>query len=529
MGVGLLKGSAGIRAFAAQHSVVLSHCAALLAVIAPLFVVDVPALVDYPNHLARMRVLAELGGSPELQEIYAVQWAVLPNLAMDLLVPPMGKLIGILTAGKVFIAMTLVVNVAGVVALSRVLHGRVGWSTLVVYLVLYNYVFAYGFLNYLFGVGLFLLLFAFWIASDGWPWPRRLGLAALGTVAIFVSHLGAFATYGLCVAGYELGRWLRSETRSPGELLRQVCLVVGQCLPPLVLMLTVVPSMPGTPDFYYDLSRKFKALVVPALFYEQALDFAFFAAFVLLLFFVVRGRGIRFAAVLLMPVAALGLAVLLVPTWTLGNFGNGFRLAVPLVLLLIAGSRISLDRPKALALATIGLLLFVTRMATITLHWIDYDRMYSEMRTAARSVEPGSRILPAVEDWSDVDRVAPTPYHRVFYHAPALLLLERPVFLPSIFTAEGRQPLSVQPAYARQDVPHMTPLPIDRLVLAVNAESRDELLRTQPFHAFQDRFADWPASFDYVLMLDFGAPRNPLPHLLAPTHSGSYFTLYKVL
>lgn len=46
--------------------------------------------------------------------------------------------------------------------------------------------------------------------------------------------------------------------------------------------------------------------------------------------------------------------------------------------------------------------------------------------------------------------------------------------------------------------------------------------------AIYDRLFGWPESFDYILMLDFGAPRNPLPGLLEPTVSGSYFTLYAI-
>ena len=55
-----------IGARAGGRLLALAHLVLLAAALAPLFLVEIPALVDYPNHLARMHILAELGGSPEL-------------------------------------------------------------------------------------------------------------------------------------------------------------------------------------------------------------------------------------------------------------------------------------------------------------------------------------------------------------------------------------------------------------------------------------------------------------------------------
>ncbi len=119
-------------------------------------------------------------------------------------------------------------------------------------------------------------------------------------------------------------------------------------------------------------------------------------------------------------------------------------------------------------------------------------------------------------------------YRRPFYHAPALMLLERPIFLPTLFTASGRQPLSVRSQYAAIDVPHSKPLSLDLLISSQSSESAEWLKREAKQGEFYDRFAGWPENFDYVLMLDFGAPLNPLPVQLAPVMSGSYFTLYAI-
>ena len=48
-----------------------------------LYLTDVTPLLDYPNHLARMHILLNIAHSYDLQRFYEIQWAVIPNLAMD--------------------------------------------------------------------------------------------------------------------------------------------------------------------------------------------------------------------------------------------------------------------------------------------------------------------------------------------------------------------------------------------------------------------------------------------------------------
>ena len=74
----------------------------LLAVITaiPILTIDVPPLGDFPNHLARMYILHDGGQSPFLSRYYQIQWAILPNLAMDLIVPPLLGFLPLFAAGK---------------------------------------------------------------------------------------------------------------------------------------------------------------------------------------------------------------------------------------------------------------------------------------------------------------------------------------------------------------------------------------------------------------------------------------------
>ena len=59
--------------------------------LSPLLWAAVPPLIDYPDHLARMWVLLHARDIPALASNYIVDWRLLPNLAMDLVVPALAQ------------------------------------------------------------------------------------------------------------------------------------------------------------------------------------------------------------------------------------------------------------------------------------------------------------------------------------------------------------------------------------------------------------------------------------------------------
>src|ERR1700688_920653 len=71
----------------------------------PVLLTPIPAMVDYPNHLARMYILSQ-NGTPDANPYYEVVWALYPNLAMDLLVPQMARLISVENATRLFLLLS---------------------------------------------------------------------------------------------------------------------------------------------------------------------------------------------------------------------------------------------------------------------------------------------------------------------------------------------------------------------------------------------------------------------------------------
>src|SRR4051812_6901818 len=67
-------------------------CAALTLIISvPIWTHPLPPLSDYINHLSRMYAIANLPKNPLLANFYQINWQVIPNLVMDLVVPLLAR------------------------------------------------------------------------------------------------------------------------------------------------------------------------------------------------------------------------------------------------------------------------------------------------------------------------------------------------------------------------------------------------------------------------------------------------------
>src|SRR5689334_23176959 len=87
------------RSVAATGCQVALYVALGAVTLSPLLWVRVPPLVDYPSHIARMWILVHGAEISELARNYTVHWRLLPDLAMDLIVPVLSTMMTVEQAG----------------------------------------------------------------------------------------------------------------------------------------------------------------------------------------------------------------------------------------------------------------------------------------------------------------------------------------------------------------------------------------------------------------------------------------------
>lgn len=504
--------------------------------LAPLLCATVPPLVDYPNHLARMWILLHARDIPALAQNYVVHWRLLPNLAMDLIVPALAQIMPLEQAGRLFIAVTMALPVLATVTLRRALFGRIGLWPLGALLFVYNAALFWGFLNFLFTQGMALLAFSGWVASERWRTSARVALFALAAALLLVMHLFAFGIYGLLVASYELGKPMPAR-RWSWEHLLALAARLAQFVPAALLWLASLGN--GGPSYthYGGLYDKLYAVLAPATFGWWALPFDLGVALAVLAFLLYARRSPAFALSPLMrlPIAVLVLAVVLMPNWASGSWLADIRLPVTLPFVLIASTELKAPRRGVIAgFAVVALILLGTRLWVVSQVWRDAAQRFTEFRAASRVIPDGARLLvveaPIV--WNDRRFEGIAPYFAIreeptFYHMPLLAVIDRGAFLPYLFS--GWTP--VGPSLRNADRFRTYGAPITpKMFIEGDSPASERSHADSPDSVGQLQYwRDWRQKFDDVLWIDFNPPRAPPAQGLQLRASGSFFRIYRIV
>jgi hypothetical protein len=415
---------------------------AILFVLAafPVSLIKILPLVDYPNHLARMYLLANLPSSPTLQAFYAIHWRPVPNLAMDAIVPTLSRVIPLEWAGKLFVLATFLLLAGGVAALHRVLFGRwTAWPFLA-FLLLYNRVFLWGFLNYLFGIGLALCAFAAWIALRERNAAIRLVLGCVFCLATYFSHLMAYGVYGLLIVGYEVGLlWRRRATLA--QCAAELAVAGLSFLPPLaILVFGSAGSVSGAISF----GSPWRKLDMPfSVFdnYSRPFDIACFAVAFGGFALACRRGWIRLEPRMALPLSLLGIAFLVLPNQLFTAFGADHRLPVALALVMVAAtSWVGPASAERRFLAAAGLL-FLLRLGVVAASWHASDEEYTDVLAAFDNIPSGSRIAVAFP--GAALHAGGTP----MVHLPIWAVAQREAFVPTMAAFATQQPIDLQPPY----------------------------------------------------------------------------------
>jgi hypothetical protein len=422
-----------------RFAIVFVACFAIAAL--PVLTVETLPLFDYPNHLARMHILANPDDAV-LQRFYAIRWALLPNLAMDGVVPLLAHLMPLAWAGKAFVLAIFLLLAGGTVALHRTLSRRWSLFPCLAFLLLYNRILLWGFVNFLFGVGLALVVLTLWLRLREAPALRRLAVGAVGAVAIYLAHLFAFGAYAIVVAGYEIGRAARGGTLWTRRGIAKLATAATQFLIPLALLLHGTGAGGGLAwgqplrkiDLFFNVMDN----------YSRPFDVTCFVALLALLIWGAVRRSLRIAPALALPLILLLLAQLAMPNRMFGGAGVDHRMPLVLGLLLVAGGDAAIRTTRQKLIAGGIALLFVVRIGIVAAVWHADDRIYHPIVAALAELPRGSRLAVALPP-NSVNLAQRKP---PVTHLANLAIVEADAFVPLLFDFPGQQPVALRPAFA---------------------------------------------------------------------------------
>jgi hypothetical protein len=478
-----------------------------LVVLALTLATPIPAMSDYLNHLARMHLLAaDRAGDPS--PYYAAAWGFYPNLAMDLIVPPLARWMDIDTAARLFVAASQALILAGAVAIELAVKRRFEYAGFVALLFIYAFPFAWGFANFTFGVGLALWGIACWIALREKSALARFVVHSLFVAALFVAHLFALGLYGFALGIHELWRFSQRRAAKPFALalfmLAAPALVAGAAL-------LLSGGSVGQPGNSWDFNFKPLWLLVAANGYNTPLSAAILALLVFVGLRLRRAHGLVCEQGGRWLAAGFGLLFLATPQLLFATAYVDVRVLVAGALILPGFISLRFADPlweRRVQVAALALICI--NLGYVAWLWTSYRTDYAAMIQSFAQIDRGAKILVArAGDESPFSGQSLEP----MTHAPTLAAFSNKALVSSMMAVKGKQPLASRPGFEHLNVwDGGTPGLADLSRIA----GRDNVL-----------FGHWPSDFDFLYVI--GPPgANPLPSLIEPLRVDGRFTLYRI-
>src|SRR5687768_4317560 len=228
----------------------------------PFLYPTIPPLVDLLGHMGRYRVQLDVDTSPWLARYYGFTWAAIGNLGVDLLMVPLGKLLGLEPAVKLIVLAIPPMTVAGFLWVAREVHGRLPPTALFALPFAYSHPFMFGFVNFALSVALAFLAFGLWLRLARLD---RLKLRAILFVPIsfivFFAHTFGWGMLGLMAFSAEAVRqhdrgigWLKAGFKAAAH-------AIVMALPVLVIISWRGQVKGPLYHDWFDLQTKLEAIV----------------------------------------------------------------------------------------------------------------------------------------------------------------------------------------------------------------------------------------------------------------------------
>ncbi|MGY8636954.1 hypothetical protein RAD15_31235 [Bradyrhizobium sp. 14AA] len=499
-----------------DRSVAVAVFAMLAAVsFLPVLLAPIPAMVDYPNHLARMYILSQ-NGTPDANPHYEVAWAFYPNLGMDLLVPQLARLMSVENATRLFLLISQLLIVGGALLLERARKGRVHLAGFAALAILYCLPFSWGFVNFEFGLGLALSGIAVYLMLAEGPWPLRFVANMVFVAALYAAHFFSLGIYGATLGLYELSRIRHQRAAYPVAAAR-----LGALALPALALFAVMQMTAGSigsegTSWFLAFKPVWPLRIMNG--YNMTVAAATGLALMISLLFAARRGLLKLEPAGIWLASGFALLYLVIPSKLFGTSFVDLRVIPAAALILPAFCSLSLPSRawRMAALATIGGITLLN-LAVVLAVWLPYRADYAAIIESFRKIDRGSRVLVGSTGDNGDPPFADLTSYPMFY-APTLAVHYANAFVPNLFTEAGKQPVRPREGVRRLAIPYGGPVPAG--LLAAIATNRPPA-GVPPF------IRTWYQDFDYLYVL--GPPAaNPLPDLLEVLDTSERFVLYKI-
>jgi hypothetical protein len=408
--------------FRAAGAVILA-----MMLVAPIWSVRFPPLLDYPNHLARSFILAHLRDPAfTFGNYFRADWGAYPYLGMDASLAVLGRLFPIETAGRVFLSLCSLALPAAAWFFLRQVDPGAGANAAWALLIAFNVFFLEGFLNFDLSVAVGFFALGLWL-----QWLKKPGLARWMAVlfaftALYFTHLIGFAVSGLImIACLALSRRPLRDWMWSGALALPGCA--------FYLHASRV-GMSANKIIFHGFDDKLDSLQMFLHGYSPALDWVSLAglgAWFLAAWW--RNPEFRWNTRWLLVASLLFALFWMIPwMWAEGS-DLDIRVFPFLFVAILASARAG---KRAKWLAAIPLLLFAARTVDTARHFAAAQPELAGLAQSFDAVPRGALVLPIVEGDQD-------PIERPFTHFWGYGVIRDGWFSPYLMDAAGETPMRI--------------------------------------------------------------------------------------
>lgn len=406
---------------------VLALAAALAA---PVWIVQYPPLLDYPNHLARSFVLSHLHDpSYSFSRYYEAHWGPYPYLGMDLLLILFQQFLPVHIAGKLLLTLCLVAVPAAFWLFLRQVNPGNDELAIWALLVACSEFFLESFLAFQLSIAAGLLFLAFWFRWKQGITAKRWFLLLLLVIVVYFCHL-----IGFIIAGFVVTVACAVERRPRTLLLSWLLFAPGVAL----FVISGLGIHNGHDLHFRSFGDKVSEFVRTLFggFSDNLTSLTLWGAAGCLILAAVRNRDLRLRKTSGMTAAALFVLYAALP-YALGEtFDIDVRVLPVFFLMLLTVADVG--RSRARILGAIALVLFTARITSIAQTFRAEEPELVAISRGVQLIKPGSMVLPIVEPRQEDD-----PNRWPYEHFSAWTVTERGAFSPYLFDLPGQTPMRI--------------------------------------------------------------------------------------
>jgi len=475
-------------------------------IITPVILNQFIPLNDYPFHLARIVILADLD-NPVYSEFYKAGSFLLPNMAMDMVAVPLSAIVGAETASRIFVMLSLLVMLLGTMLLHQAAHRRFSPWPLLAVLFLFNGIFRYGFLNYIFGLGVAFMAVAAWLWMK--PSALKITVALILSLLLIMLHFAAFAVFAVIVGSCEIhAAYAHWRDKGFKASILKLCISAFPFLLAIAVFLIVSPTADVAAEGIAGKGFEFKplgAMVLGGVYSLLTgivwLDLISYSLLILIFAVFLSTGRIKIAPNLLLAFSIMTITYVLMPPSIMGSHFADVRLGPAIALLWVASIDIKAEYPNSNRfVAGIALVLSVLISVGVTKQWSNFNNEISTIARVFEKTEVGATIFSATAQ-PYTRLIADSPERRAAWspplkHVSSYAVLSGTKFVPMTFVDPTKQPLNVTEKYQsikafQTDNPRktFTAIELEQFILEIKNHAANK---------------DWPPLENvYVLVMGF--------------------------